>query len=145
MYIYGLRYIASTVPWVELGGGAFLRWGFLRCRRWCDGLRGCSGCCGTSSWRDHLLGGSPVPPGAGRGAPRPPRRGLHCGAWQNSTRSPQPASRLDFFCSCYAWGAVAGGGGGCRCRGCGGRNSHTSGQGAGTMSSKHIPTYCRLV
>ena len=58
-----------------------------------------------------MLDGSPLPPRAWQGrpwgpvwgrkrasAPRPPRRGLRCGAWElGSTRSPQPASRLDFL------------------------------------------------
>ena len=104
-------------------------------------------CCGTS-WRDHLLDGSPMPPGAWAGRPRRPvcgRKRLRCSASPSTrftlwglakpSRSPQPASRLDFFCSstCYAWGAAPGGGAAAAAAGAWGVEVYV------TASSTHIP------
>ena len=117
------------MPSVELGGGVFLRWGFLRwgflrCRRWCDGLRGCSGLLRDFFLAGPLAGWVPrAPRGVAGAAPearlqtqtfevlRVPLDAVYTvGPGKTSARSPQPASRLDFFCSCYAWGAAPGGG-----------------------------------
>ena len=129
------------------------RWGFLRSwrRRWCDGLGTSYGagdgvtaseaaaawCCGTSSWRDHLLDGSPLPPGAWQGRLRGPvcRRKRISAPASPSTRvytvgpgknRPGPRDLLPVRLSsllllrlgCRA--RRRRGGGGCRCPGCGG-------------------------
>ena len=132
------------MPWVKLGGGVFLRWGFLRCRRWCDG---CSGLL-----RDFLAGPLAgwvphAPRGVAGAAPearlqtqtfevlRVPLDAVYTvGPGKNSSRSPQPASRQDFFCSCYAWGAAPGGGAAAAAAGAWGVEVYV------TASSTHIPT-----
>ena len=156
MYTYGLRYVAFMVPLVEIGTVGLLTVGLLtvpvmlcrpqRLQRLAAGLL----LGGTT------LDGSPMPPGAWAGRPRRPvcgRKRVRCSAspstrftlWGLAKTRPGPHNLLPvriFFRSCYAWGAAPGGGAAAAgCRGCGGRNSHTSGQGAGTMSSRLIPTY----
>ena len=95
------------------------------------------------------LDGSPMPPGAWAGRPRRPvcgRKRVRCSASPSTrftlwglakpSRSPQPASRLDFFCSstCYAWGAAPGGGAAAAAAGAWGVEVYV------TASSTHIPT-----
>ena len=135
MYCY---YVHTWLTSDDCCEGVFVTLYFLRCRGLKLGLGGAShiaddgvtaleaaaACCGTS-WRDHLLDGSPLPPRAWQGRPRgpvcflqtwfvlwrPPRRRVRPRALgHNSTRYPDLLPVRLFFCSCYAWGAAPGGG-----------------------------------
>ena len=112
-------------------------WGFLRCRRWCDGLGGCSGLLRDFFLAGPLAGWVPhAPRGVAGAAPearlrtqtfevlRAPLGAVYTvgpGSWT----PPGPHNQLPvwiFFCYLLSLGCRAGGGGGGR--GCGGRTLH---------------------
>ncbi len=145
MYIH--RFVASTVPSVELGGGVFFTMGLLTVGLLTVGLQRLQRLAVGLLWRDHLLGGSPLPPKAWAGRPRRPvcgRKRLRCSAPPSARftlwglrvglhQVPTTSFPSGFLLLLLRLGAVPGGGAAAAAAGARGVEVYM------TASSTHIP------